>query len=146
MIVVRSVAFFAVAGAIGYVVTQMRRAHESQRQVLERAADAVVGVGADGRIVFLNPRAETMLGYRSEELVGQSMEVLVPEGLREVHPGYRDRWPSYATITGDTATQNPENEIRPRPRPPMEPNLIERFTENANYRRAIEILGYGHPE
>ncbi len=61
-------------------------------------------------------------------------------------PGYRDRWPSCATITGDTATQNPENEIRPRPRRPMEPDLIERFTENANYRRAIEILGYGHPE
>lgn len=59
---------------------------------------------------------------------------------------YRERWSRYTTITGDIKAQHLETEILPRPRHPMEPNLLERFAGNANYRRAIDILGYDHPE
>ena len=57
--------------------------------LLEAAPDAMMCVSADGRIALVNAQAERLFGYGREELVGQPVELLVPEGARDVHPGHR---------------------------------------------------------
>ncbi|HLG92133.1 MAG TPA: PAS domain S-box protein, partial [Acidimicrobiales bacterium] len=51
--------------------------------------DAVVVVGDSGRIEMASPAVAALFGYRPEELVGQDVEVLVPEGLRDLHRRHR---------------------------------------------------------
>lgn len=61
-------------------------------------------------------------------------------------PTFADRWSTYSKVTGDPPGGRGGKEIRPVPRRPVEPGLIERFEKNADYARLREILGYGHPE
>src|SRR5712675_2727004 len=57
--------------------------------LLEAAPDAMVCVNGDGRIALVNAQAERLFGYGRDELVGQPVEMLVPDGVRAVHPGHR---------------------------------------------------------
>ncbi|HVL80664.1 MAG TPA: PAS domain S-box protein [Actinomycetota bacterium] len=69
----------------------VRKASESQlaqteakyRGLLEAAPDAIVAVGEQGEILLLNAQAERQFGYRREELVGQQITQIVPEGFAE---------------------------------------------------------------
>lgn len=55
------------------------------RWVLECAPAGMMVVGRQGRILLANPRAEEIFGYEAGELVGRSIEDLVPARLRERH-------------------------------------------------------------
>ncbi|WGR95835.1 MULTISPECIES: PAS domain-containing protein [unclassified Bradyrhizobium] len=58
--------------------------------VLNGASDAVVATDREGRITFWNPGAVRIFGFSAEEAVGQSLDLIVPEGLRARHwAGYR---------------------------------------------------------
>jgi len=57
--------------------------------LVEAAPDAMVCTAADGRVVLVNAQAERLFGYKREELIGQPVEILVPEAARAVHPGHR---------------------------------------------------------
>jgi PAS domain S-box-containing protein len=59
------------------------------RSLLESAPDAMVIVDGRGRIVIVNVQAEKLFGYQRHELLGQSVETLVPEGLRGNHAAHR---------------------------------------------------------
>jgi PAS domain S-box-containing protein len=59
------------------------------RGLLDGAPDAMVISGSDGRILLVNAETEKSFGYLREELVGQSVEVLVPERFRGSHPEHR---------------------------------------------------------
>jgi len=59
------------------------------RGIVEAAPDAILVVGADGRIVLANPRTEQMFGYPVGELTGQVIEVLIPHQHRTHHVEYR---------------------------------------------------------
>jgi PAS domain S-box-containing protein len=63
--------------------------HEFASQLIDAAPDAIVAVDAKGTIVLVNQQVEPLFGYRRDELLGQSVEVLVPERLRRSH--MRDR-------------------------------------------------------
>ncbi len=74
-------------------VTAYRRADDSAREsaarlagIIESAMDGIVSIDEEQRIVLVNPAAEAMFGYRERELIGHSLDVLVPEVARAAHP------------------------------------------------------------
>lgn len=60
--------------------------------LLESAPDAMVIVDDGGTILIVNAQAETLFGYRREEMVGQPVELLVPARFRGRHPAHRERF------------------------------------------------------
>ncbi len=75
----------------GYVrdITERKRAEERFRLAVESAPNAMVMVGPDGRIALVNHQTEKVFGYDRSELLGQLVEMLVPERFRARHPGHR---------------------------------------------------------
>src|SRR3989442_3711835 len=57
--------------------------------LLEAAPDAMVCAERDGRIALVNAQTERLFGYGRDELVGQPVEILVPDDVRDAHPGHR---------------------------------------------------------
>jgi PAS domain S-box-containing protein len=69
-------------------VKSLLRGRQAQRQFssfLEAAPDAVVIVDQEGKIVRVNGQAEKMFGRDREELMGQEVEILLPERFRDKH-------------------------------------------------------------
>ena len=69
---------------------------ELARTLLDLAPDPTVIVDAEGTIVFVNAQVEHAFGYESAELVGATVEALLPERFRDAHRGHRDRFASRA--------------------------------------------------
>ncbi|MSX22594.1 MAG: PAS domain S-box protein [Actinobacteria bacterium] len=65
------------------------RPAEQQWLLLEAAADATLVVGRDGLINRANRRTAEILGWQPAELIGQSVEVLVPPASRTAHSSFR---------------------------------------------------------
>ena len=58
--------------------------------IVREAADAIVYADADGVIRFWNGGAERIFGFAAAEAIGQSLDLIIPERLRERHwQGYR---------------------------------------------------------
>lgn len=85
----RVVAFFLLGAGLGYVSQRARRAEQTERELIATAPDALVQVDGQGRIVLVNHAAERLFGYGRSELLGQPLETLVPERLREAHGRHR---------------------------------------------------------
>jgi PAS domain S-box-containing protein len=62
------------------------------RTLLDLAPDPTVIVDASGKIVFANAQIEQTFGYGAAEIMGQAVEVLLPERFHEAHPGHRERF------------------------------------------------------
>ncbi|MDR7280511.1 PAS domain S-box protein [Catenuloplanes atrovinosus] len=62
------------------------------QQLLEAAPDAIVVVTEDGRVALINAQAERLLGYQRDELLGRSVDILVPESDRDGHPRHREEY------------------------------------------------------
>ncbi|MBI5433718.1 MAG: PAS domain S-box protein [Planctomycetes bacterium] len=62
------------------------------RAAIEASPTGVLMIGADGRIVLVNREVERMFGYPREMLLGQTIEMLVPERFRDLHPSHRSAY------------------------------------------------------
>lgn len=67
----------------------LRESEGKFRDLLEAAPDAMVIVNQHGQIVLINAQTKNLFGYTREELLGQRVELLVPERFRNAHRGHR---------------------------------------------------------
>jgi len=68
--------------------------------ILDAAPDAMVVADSRGRIVMVNARAVELFGYTREEMLGQAVEMLVPEASREEHERERGRFQASPRLRG----------------------------------------------
>jgi len=68
------------------------RSEERYSQLLNAAPDAIVVVDANGRIDLVNVQTEKLFGYARSELIGQHLEVLIPERFRQGHGAHLARY------------------------------------------------------
>jgi PAS domain S-box-containing protein len=73
-------------------ISERQRADAMFEGLLEAAPDAIIGASQDGTITLINAQAERMFGYQRDELLGQSVDILVPERLRAGHPRLREQY------------------------------------------------------
>jgi PAS domain S-box-containing protein len=64
-------------------INESKESEAKYRGLLEAAPDAMVVVNVAGEIVLLNVQAEKQFGYRRDELVGQKVKNIIPEGFAE---------------------------------------------------------------
>src|SRR5205814_1079913 len=77
------------ASVIARDVSERRRSESQFRGLLESAPDAMVIVDNKGKISLVNAQTELVFGYSRDELIGTSVDLLVPERFREHHPSHR---------------------------------------------------------
>jgi PAS domain S-box-containing protein len=62
------------------------------RSTLDAAPDAMIIIDASGTIRFTNRQVSALFGYAPDEIIGQSIEMLMPERFRSRHVGHRQRY------------------------------------------------------
>jgi PAS domain S-box-containing protein len=72
--------------------TLLRDSQNMVLALLESAAQAIISIDRDGRIVLANRKTEEMFGYSREELLGSSTEMLLPESQRSAHGREREEY------------------------------------------------------
>ena len=79
-------------------ITKQKRAQQRILTLLDSAPDAMVVVGEDGRIVLVNSQTEKLFGFQRSELMGQPVEVLVPERFWAEHRRHRSKYMEHAQV------------------------------------------------
>ena len=77
------------ASTIAADITERKKSDSLFRDLLESAPEAMVISGPDGAILRVNVQTERLFGISRDALVGQQVEMLVPERFRQRHPGHR---------------------------------------------------------
>jgi two-component system sensor kinase FixL len=70
-------------------ITERKFAEERFRLVVDVAPTAMIMANKEGRITLINKRVEALFGYKRDELIGQPVEMLIPERFRSHHAAYR---------------------------------------------------------
>ena len=70
----------------------LRRSEATARAVLQSATEGILVIDASGRITLVNAAGERMFGYDPDELLGQPLEVLLPDRIHDTHRDHRARY------------------------------------------------------
>ncbi len=84
--------------------------NERMRAVLESASDAIITLNDQGLIESVNPATETMFGYRSNELIGRNISMLMPEE----HLGRHDNYVRRYVETGEARILDQQQKLKAR--------------------------------
>ena len=79
---------------------RLRETEQFFRSVLELAPDGMMVVDEKGVIKLANEQCEKLFGYTRDELIGQPVEMLVPDNVRTHHPGLRESYHRAPTVRG----------------------------------------------
>ena len=70
-------------------ITDRKKEEQKFRSLLDAAPDATVIVNEKGVIQMINLQTDNLFGYTRDEMIGQPVEILIPEELRNKHVHYR---------------------------------------------------------
>lgn len=73
-------------------ITERKRNEARFQSVVEAAPNAMVVTNQVGKIILINKQAEIMFGYQRNELLNESVEILLPRGARNKHPQLRQSY------------------------------------------------------
>lgn len=106
------------------------------RSIIENAADAVVVADKEGVIRLWNARAQDIFGYTSEEAVGQTLDLIVPERQRARH------WEGYNGVMASGVSRYGHGELLAVPAQRKDGTRISlEFTITLLLDEAGELLG-----
>src|SRR5262245_18494616 len=71
---------------------RLRTSEARWRSIVESAVDGIVVIDARGSIEAFNPAAERMFGYAGREVIGQNVNILMPQPYHDEHDGYIARY------------------------------------------------------
>jgi PAS domain S-box-containing protein len=85
--------------SVGIDITDRKKAEQALRDsearirtIIENAADGIIVIGVDGVVQSFSPAAERIFGYESDEIVGNKVDLLMPEPMRSEHDSYLKRY------------------------------------------------------
>ncbi len=96
---------FVLASCVGSVIAWRfnERAFAQTALILEAAGEGIFGLDMDGRIVFINPAAATMLDVDASKVIGTPVEAVVRQLEAEGAPIPLEEWPIFAPLTDGRA-------------------------------------------
>jgi PAS domain S-box-containing protein len=68
--------------------------------IVESAPNAIVLVNKEGKIAYVNNQSEILFGYSRTELIGQMVELLIPQRYHAQHPDFRNKFFAQPTVRG----------------------------------------------
>ncbi len=80
------------------ILPKTSETHTLFEKLFEASPDAIVVTNAEGRITSINTQVEQLFGYIRQELLGQTVEILVPERFRQKHPAHRGAYNTHASV------------------------------------------------
>lgn len=73
-------------------VSDRLKANEQLRLVVESALNAMILTDSSGKILVINKQTELLFGYGRNELIGEKIEILVPQRMKQHHPHHRQKF------------------------------------------------------
>jgi two-component system, LuxR family, sensor kinase FixL len=77
---------------VSFDITRRKQAEEHFELLVEASPNAMLLMNTEGKINLANAQVEAVFGYTRQELVGHSVEMLIPERFRSQHPSYRNSY------------------------------------------------------
>jgi PAS domain S-box-containing protein len=68
--------------------TEVRETEERMRSVVNHVVDGIISIDEAGKITTFNPAAERIFGYKADAVIGQNVNILMPEPYHGEHDGY----------------------------------------------------------
>jgi two-component system sensor histidine kinase EvgS len=74
------------------IESDLAQSQETTRAILDTAINPIITIDARGLICSFNPAAEKLFGYRSDEVLGQNIKIMMPQPYHAEHDGYLSRY------------------------------------------------------